>query len=105
MPIPTREGLRRKARRLDRRIRSAETVVNRMRGGNALHLFYVFGTPTWTLTDGRRVEPAVAEVVIRHPQIVEVGDALPLGGGAKSQTFRYAEELGTLTEESQTDGR
>jgi hypothetical protein len=30
--------------------------------------------------------------VIRHPQIVGVGDALPLGAAAKSQTFRYAED-------------
>ena len=101
--IPTPERLRKQARRLDRQIRGAEAVVNRMRGGNALHKFYVIGTPTWTLTNGHRVDSAVAEILIRHPRIVDVGDALPLSGGAKSQTFRYAEELGT--EEDQTNGR
>jgi hypothetical protein len=92
MSIPTPERLRKQARRPYRRIRAAEGVVNRMRGGNALYKFYVFGVPTWALTDGRRIDPAVAEIVIRHPQIVGVGDALPLGAAAKSQTFRYAED-------------
>ena len=47
MPVPTPKRLRSRARRLDRRIRNAETVVTAMKRGAALHLEYVFGSPVF----------------------------------------------------------
>ena len=91
MTIPTPKRLRRQARRLDRRIRNAEAVVNAMRAGNALHLFYTLGAPTWALTDGRRVDTATAETAIKHPKVIDVGGALQISG-VRSQTYRYAED-------------
>jgi hypothetical protein len=91
MSVPTPERLRKQARRLDRRIKSTETVLNAMRRGSALHLQYVFSGPVWMLTDGRRVHTATAETAIKHPKIVDVGDALQLSG-ARSQTYRFVED-------------
>jgi hypothetical protein len=88
MPVPTPKRLRSRARRLDRRIRNAETVVTAMKRGAALHLEYVFGSPVFMLTDGRRIEPAVAKAVIARPEIIGVGAAL--FQGMRPQTLRYA---------------
>lgn len=89
MSIPTPRRLRSQARRLDRRIRSAGTVVSAMKRCAALHLEFVLGAEVFMLTDGRRIEPAVAKAVIARPEIVEVGAAL--FQGMRPQTFRYAE--------------
>jgi hypothetical protein len=91
MSIPTPERLRRQARRLDRQTRSAQTALNAMRNGSALNLYFVLGTPTWTLADGRRVHAVTAKVVIRHPRVIDVGDALPLSCSVQSQTYHYVE--------------
>jgi hypothetical protein len=66
---------------------NAETVVNAMKRGAALHLQFVFGAATWLLSDGRRIDTTVAETVIRRPQIISVGDAL--FAQARAQTYRH----------------
>jgi hypothetical protein len=58
--------------------------------GAALHLGYVDGKPYWALSNGTRVDAAVAGTLIQHPQIVGVGDALPFPG-VRVQTYRYCE--------------
>lgn len=87
--IPTPERLRKQAHRLDRRLNRVATVVNAMRGGTALHLYYALGKAIWTLSDGRRVDPAAAEDAIKRPDVVPVGTAL--FADLKPQTFRFVE--------------
>jgi hypothetical protein len=84
MTIPTVDSLRAMNRKVDRRQRRAEATVNEMRIGNALHLYFVFGTPVWTLANGQRIDSAVAEIVIGNPNVVPVGKALI--DGLKPQT-------------------
>ena len=90
MSIPTVRSLRAQARRLDRRLRNVEAAMRAMRAGNALHLQYANGTAIWSLTDGTRIDATVAAMVVGRPGVVDVGDALQIGG-AKSQTYRYAQ--------------
>ena len=87
MIIHTPMSLRHQARRPDRRLRTAEAVMNAMGAGAALHLQYVFGSPIWSLTDGARVDAAAAAIVITNPKIVSVGDAL--FADVPAQTYRY----------------
>jgi hypothetical protein len=89
MLIPTSQSLRRQNRRVDRRLASAERVLAAMRAGSALHLQFCNGTPRWSLSDGRPVDPTVARVVVTNTQhIVPVGTAL--FAGTHPQTYRWA---------------
>lgn len=90
MPIHTFRSRRNVARRLDRRNLSAEAVVNRMYEGARLCLHYDRRRgPVWRLSViGAEVPDETARLVIKHPDIVAVGDAL--FDGVPSQTYRYA---------------
>jgi hypothetical protein len=89
--LKTAHQLRNQARKLDRRARKAEAVIELMRTkGCALHLQFVAGNPHWFLTDGTVVTTAVAASIILRTDVVDVGDALPFPG-ARAQTFRLAE--------------
>jgi hypothetical protein len=56
-----------------------------------LHHRHEWYGPTWWLSDGKRVADEVAQLVIKNPAVVGVGDALPLGTDVPAQTFRYVE--------------
>jgi hypothetical protein len=45
---------------------------------------------TWSLSNGRAVPPAVAELVVAHADVTPVGDAL--FRNVPSQTYRLATE-------------
>ena len=78
--------------RADRRRDGVADIIRRMRNGVSLHVTNTADGPKWALTDGTHVSPELAAVLIRHPNIVGVGDALPgLGGHLHSQTFRFVE--------------
>jgi hypothetical protein len=67
----------------------AETLAS-VRSGSALLLAFGFGGQlVWRLSNGRRVDPQVAHLLINHPQVAGVGDALPIVGEDLSQTWRY----------------
>jgi hypothetical protein len=63
-----------------------------MRGGQALHLCNAWYGQIWWLTNGTRIKPEIAQIVITNPSVVGVGDALPLNADIPAQTFRYSEQ-------------
>ena len=78
---------RQRGHRRDHKLCSARAVLAAMRAGAALHLRYVFGSPRWTLTDGRRVDGAAAAIIVAHPKIIGDNDAL--FADAPAQTYHY----------------
>jgi hypothetical protein len=64
-------------------------VLDEMRSGQALHLHYADGRAVWRLTDGRGVQPRIAELVIAQGCVVDVGGAL--FADCPGQTWRYVE--------------
>jgi hypothetical protein len=89
MPVPTVDPLRRTRRQQQRRLDSLLAVLDEMRGGQALHLYYDGGRGGWVLTDGREVQPEIARLVITQPSVAGVGDGL--FGDCHGQTWRYIE--------------
>jgi hypothetical protein len=87
-PVPTTKSLARQAARLDRQRRASAAVIGAMRAGAALHMRFTTTGPSWALSDGKRVNAVVAQLVVNHPEIVGCGDTL--FRGSTSQTFRYA---------------
>jgi hypothetical protein len=71
-------------------LNKVHVVVAEMRGGQALHHHFDRRGPVWALSDGREVRPDIAELVIIHPGVVGVGDAL--FHDAPGQTYRWAEK-------------
>ena len=67
--------------------RAAEAVLARMREGRDLHLQFRWYGPDWRLSDGRPVDPKVAQLVTQNPAVVSIGDAL--FANAPAQTWRY----------------
>jgi hypothetical protein len=85
--LRTKENRKRKGARWKR---DAEKCVRTMRvRGQLLILTYRNGTPHWRLGNAH-VENGAAELVINHPNIVGVGDAL--FHDVRSQTYRYVGE-------------
>lgn len=73
-------------------VRTPQAVINAMKKkGRTLHLQHRWFGPEWRLSDGTRVESKVAQTVIKNPDVVSVGDALPFGGNVPAETWRYAE--------------
>jgi hypothetical protein len=87
----TETQLEKRSRRLRFLDAKVNAVLLSMQNGCALHLSYANGQSTWLLSDGRYVSPNVARVVVNLPNIVGVGDALPIFG-AQSQTWRFAND-------------
>jgi hypothetical protein len=84
--------VRRRARLQDRIAAKAAATIAAMHNGEALHLHHSrLGAVWWLSRSGKRVDDAVAQLVVKNPAIVSVGDALPLGTDIPSQTWRYAE--------------
>jgi len=87
MTIPTPTSRRAVAQRRDRHNRGAAIVLNAMRHGSALHKMFTPSGTVWTLTNGCRVSPSIAAVVIANPIVASVGDSLFNDGS--SQTYRF----------------
>jgi hypothetical protein len=86
--VPTVTSLRRTNSLIDRRWRAADRVIATMRDqGQALHVSHEKPKDIWWLTNGSRVSPEIAKLVIVHPDIASVGDA-PFGG-TPGQTYRH----------------
>ena len=83
--------LRVQSRRLDRLNAAATTVLHAMRDGLALQAEFGVLGPRWRLSNGRFVTGQVARIVINHPEIVGVGDALFVG--ATQQTIPLVRKL------------
>jgi hypothetical protein len=84
--------VRRRARLQDRLAAKAAATIAAMHAGQALHLHHGrYGAVWWLSRSGERVAEEVAQLVVKNPTIVSVGDALPLGTDIPSQTWRYAE--------------
>jgi hypothetical protein len=75
-------------RRLDRRRAGVNKLLAAIRRGASLHLSYQNGQPLWQLSTGEFVPSDVAEIVIKAPDVVSVGDALLPNHPA--QTWRSA---------------
>src|SRR4051812_33128581 len=87
--IPTIDSLRRERRRIDRHRRAFYRALAAMRGGQALYLHYAPQGECWSLSNGQHVAPEVATLLINHPQVTGVGDAL--FSGTRCQTYRYSQ--------------
>jgi hypothetical protein len=68
---------------------AAVTVaIGDMARGASLHAENVRGVRTWWLSNGRKIPGRIAEQVIQHKDVIDVGDAL--FGGITSQTYRHS---------------
>jgi hypothetical protein len=89
LSIQTLAQLQAANRRLDRRRAGVNNLLAAIRRGASLHLSYQNGRPTWQLSTGEAVPVDVAEIVIKAPGVVSVGDALFPNHPA--QTWRFAQ--------------
>jgi hypothetical protein len=86
--VPTITSLRQQQRRVDRRRLSADRVIAAMRNdGFALHCSFERSGDMWWLSNGTRVSPEVAKLLVINSNIVSVGDALFCN--ASGQTYRF----------------
>jgi hypothetical protein len=84
--------VRRRARQRDHIAAKVTRTIAAMARGEALHHHHDrFGPVWWLSRSGKRVRNEVAQLVVKNPAVVGVGDALPLGTEIPSQTWRYAE--------------
>jgi len=88
MSIPTVVSLRAKHRKLDRRRRGAARVITAMSRGASLHLAFTRHGSNFTLSNGIRVTPEVALLVVNDVRVVNVNDGL---FPTAPQTWRYCE--------------
>ena len=89
MTIHTTARQRTNRRRLDRLGASVDRVMAALRGGAVLQLSYGRRSAHWTLSNAIPVDDAVARLVIKNPNVVDVGDAL--FAEALAQTWRFSE--------------
>jgi hypothetical protein len=87
MTIYTATALHNRNRRLDRKLASAELVLQAMRSGVALHLQFTRSGPVWTLTTGQQVNDTVAKLVTTSASVVSVDTAL--FQGCLGQSWRW----------------
>jgi hypothetical protein len=81
-------AFRRQSNRRHRLLAYTHQVIEALRDGDSLHLHHGRQGAVWWLSNGKRVDDEVAQLVIKSPSIVGVGDALPLGADVPPQTFR-----------------
>jgi hypothetical protein len=83
--------VRRRAKLQNRIALKVQQTLAAMLRGEALHYHHGrFGAIWWLSRSGRHIPDEVARLVITHPVVVGVGDALPLGNDTPAQTYRYA---------------
>jgi hypothetical protein len=88
MTVHTVLGLRNRSRRVDHKLARAQTVLERMAGGAALHLEFA-KRPCWSLSTGEQVDDAVAQLVIRSSSVIACGGSLFPGLGLPGQVWRF----------------
>jgi hypothetical protein len=81
-------SLARQGRRTDRRNLRVGQVLNELRRGCALHHTYSRNGGSWALSDGRRVDDAIARLVIQDARVVGDSDGMRPG---LSQIYRWVE--------------
>ena len=87
--IHTVQSLQRTNRQLSRKSAGASRVISAMENGASLDCSYERGRTIWKLSTGIFVTSEVAGVVIRNPNVVDVGGCL-FGNAGTSQTYRWA---------------
>ena len=65
-------------------------VITAMQRGECLHLEHRWFGRCWSLSGGRAVDDEIAKVVVKHRNVVGVGDSL--FKNTPSQTWRWAED-------------
>jgi len=88
MSIPTVNSLRANHRKLDRRRGDAAHVISAMSRGASLHLTFTRRGSDFMLSNGIRVTPEVALLVVNDVRVVSVNDGL---FPTTPQTWRYVE--------------
>jgi hypothetical protein len=86
MTVPTVAGLRAKHRKLDRRRDGAARIISEMARGASLHLTYTSYGSDFRLSNGTRVAPEVALMVVNDVRVCSVNDGL---FPTTPQTWRY----------------
>jgi hypothetical protein len=86
MTIHTTASLRAKYRKFDHRRHGAARIISEMARGAALHLTYTKHGSDFVLSNGIRVAPDVALMVVNDVRVCSVNDGLfPI----TPQTWRY----------------
>jgi hypothetical protein len=88
MTIPTAYSIRYARRFQERRREKAARIITAMSRGAALHLTFTERGSDFALSNGVRVTPAVALMVVNDARVVSVNDGL---FPATPQTWRYVE--------------
>jgi hypothetical protein len=88
MTIPTVQSIHRARRFQDRRRAAAARVLAQMQRGASLNLTYTKHGSDFVLSNGMRVSPAVALMVVNNTSVVSVNDGL---WPQTPQTWRYVE--------------
>jgi hypothetical protein len=69
--------------------KGAARIITKMRHGATLHLCFMRGEATWSLSDGTQVAADIAKIVTSNLNVVGVGDCLFPRAADVSQTFRW----------------
>jgi hypothetical protein len=75
------------SRRLDACNAKISNALERMAAGAALRVQFTRFGPVWTVDGGLVLDDATARSVIKHPAVIDCGDALL--AGVASQTYRF----------------
>jgi hypothetical protein len=70
----------------------ADCIIAKMRDGLSLRQCFASSGPYWFLSDGTRIHPDAAKIIITHTNIVGAGDCLFPHARAISQTFRWSKD-------------
>jgi hypothetical protein len=95
--VPTAADAQRVRRRLDRRRRHVDRVIEALRADAALHLTFVNGRALWSLSSGVFVPADVAELVIDKSGVTPCDGAL--FPDVPAQTWRFIECMEVTTDE------
>jgi hypothetical protein len=91
MAVQTFTTIRRARARASRCRNGAARIITKMQHGATLHLCFMRGEATWSLSDGTRVTGDIAKIVTSNFNVVGVGDCLFPRAADVSQTFRWSD--------------
>ena len=91
MPIHTVTSQKRARTRADQHRNNAARIIAKMRDGVTLRQHFTSSGPAWFLSDGTKVHPDTAKIVITNTSICGVGDCLFPRATAVSQIFRWSD--------------
>jgi hypothetical protein len=100
--IPTVQKLEIQGRKLDRINGRVARTLELMRRGACLHFDQSGRRPRYWLSTGQQIDEETAALLVKHRSVVSVGDAL--FAGTPAQTYRYAEEVHTMTKQTSAKG-